>query len=99
MYTGGTIFVDHATGGSNPVSFISPAIEDNQAALHVAMANPPRLTVRNKHWNIKHHWFRSHLVILSELSEMLQLRGNLESGNCEQSERLASSRSTVRQMA
>ena len=32
-----------------------------QAALYVATANPPRLTTRNKHWNIKHHWFRSHL--------------------------------------
>ena len=46
---------------SDRVSFISHAFEDNQAALYVATANPPRLTARNKHWNIKHHWFRSHL--------------------------------------
>jgi hypothetical protein len=43
------------------VSLISHAFEDNQAALYVATANSPRLTARNKHWNIKHHWFRSHL--------------------------------------
>ena len=35
--------------------------EDNKAALYVATANPPFLTTWNKHWNIKHHWFHSHL--------------------------------------
>ena len=45
----------------NPVSTVSHAYEDNQATLLVATADPPRLTARNKHWNIKHHWFRSHL--------------------------------------
>ena len=43
------------------VSLISHAYEDNEATLHVATADPPRLTARNKHWNVKHHWFRSHL--------------------------------------
>jgi hypothetical protein len=43
------------------VSTISHAHEDNEAALHVAAADPPRLTARNKHWNTKHHWFRSKL--------------------------------------
>ena len=46
---------------SNRVSFISHVFEDNQAALYIATANPPRLTACNKHWNIKHHWFCSHL--------------------------------------
>jgi hypothetical protein len=43
------------------VSYISHAYEDNNAALYVATADPPRLTARSKHWNVKHHWFRSHL--------------------------------------
>jgi hypothetical protein len=46
---------------SEQVSTISHAFEDNQAALYVATADPPRLTARNKHWNTKHHWFRSKL--------------------------------------
>ena len=45
------------------VSFVSHAFEDNQAALHIATANPPRLTARNKHWNLCHHWFRSKLGV------------------------------------
>ena len=43
------------------VSLISHAYEDNEACLHVATADPPRLTARNKSWNVKHHWFREQL--------------------------------------
>ena len=43
------------------ISLISKAYEDNEAARYIATSDPPKLTARNKHWNIKHHWFRSHL--------------------------------------
>ena len=43
------------------MSTISHVWEDNMACQLIATANPPRLTARNKHWSIKHHWFRSHL--------------------------------------
>jgi len=43
------------------VSTISHAYEDNEACRLYATADPPRLTARNKHWNIRHHWFRSQL--------------------------------------
>jgi len=43
------------------ISIISHAYENNQAKLHVATGDPPRLTARKKHWNVKHDWFRSRL--------------------------------------
>ena len=45
------------------ISTISHVFEDNEACISVATADPPRLTARNKHWNVKHHWFRSHLGV------------------------------------
>ena len=59
-----TIFFEIATCFNIPakrLSLISHAYEDNEACRYVATADPPRLTARNKHWNIKHHWLRSKL--------------------------------------
>lgn len=53
------------------MSLVSHAYEDNEACLHIATADPPRLTARNKHWNIKHHWFRSKL---GEFIKVLPIR-------------------------
>lgn len=50
----------HACLKKCAVSKISEAHENNQAAWHVAAANPPQLAARIEHWNIKHHWFNSH---------------------------------------
>lgn len=42
-------------------SLLSIVWEDNQAARQLATTDPPRLTPRSKHINIRYHWFRSHL--------------------------------------
>lgn len=42
-------------------SNISVIFEDNDAALKLATADPPRLTPRSKSIAIKYHWFREHL--------------------------------------
>lgn len=51
---------DHMHLEKCAASHISKAHKDNQAALLVAAADPPRLKARNKHWNTKRHWFRQH---------------------------------------
>jgi hypothetical protein len=45
--------------GSN----ISTVWEDNEAALTLAITDPPRMTPRSKHIAIKYHWFRKHLKV------------------------------------
>ena len=45
----------------DPVSNVSTIFEDNQAALLLATADPPRLTPRSKSIAVKYHWFRQHL--------------------------------------
>ena len=42
-------------------SDISVIFEDNEAALKLATADPPRLTPRSKGIAVKYHWFREHL--------------------------------------
>jgi hypothetical protein len=42
-------------------SVISTVWEDNAAALLLATTNPPKISSRTKHINVKYHWFRSHL--------------------------------------
>jgi hypothetical protein len=44
-------------------SILNPSIifEDNEAALSLAITDPPRMTPRSKHIAIKYHWFRKHL--------------------------------------
>jgi len=59
-----TLFLEVVTAFNIPrhrVSFISHAFEGNLAAYYIATADPPWLTSRSKHWNVKYHWFRSHL--------------------------------------
>ena len=55
---------------------ISHVFEDNQACIAVATADPPRLTPRNKHWNVKHHWFCSKLsdeVVIKAVASVDQI--------------------------
>jgi hypothetical protein len=40
---------------------ISTVWEDNDAALILATTDPPKVSSRTKHFNVKYHWFRSHL--------------------------------------
>jgi hypothetical protein len=40
---------------------ISTVWEDNAAALILATTDPPKISSRTKHFNVKYHWFRSHL--------------------------------------
>ena len=42
-------------------SVISTVWEDNAAALSLATTDPPKISPRTKHINVKYHWFRSHL--------------------------------------
>jgi hypothetical protein len=44
-------------------SISNPSIifEDNEAALSLAITDPPRMTPRSKHIAVKYHWFRKHL--------------------------------------
>ena len=46
---------------SNTSSMISTVYEDNTAALKLATTDPPKISSRTKHINVKYHWFRSHL--------------------------------------
>jgi hypothetical protein len=43
-------------------STVSTVWEDNQAALKLATADPPKMTPRSKHIAVKYHWFHSKLV-------------------------------------
>jgi hypothetical protein len=45
----------------NRRSVISTVWEDNAAALLLATTDPPKISSRTKHINVKYHWFRSHL--------------------------------------
>ena len=45
----------------DPISNVSTIFEDNQSALLLATADPPRLTPRSKSIAVKYHWFRQHL--------------------------------------
>ena len=36
--------------------------EDNTGCLKLAEMEPGRMTPRSKHYGIKYHWFRSHLI-------------------------------------
>jgi hypothetical protein len=45
----------------NSKSVVSTVWEDNAAALQLATTDPPKISPRTKHINIKYHWFRSHL--------------------------------------
>ena len=42
-------------------TWISTVWEDNEAALTLATTDPPKVCSRTKHFNVKYHWFRSHL--------------------------------------
>ena len=46
---------------SDPLTQISTVWEDNEAALILATTDPPKISSRTKHFNVKYHWFRSHL--------------------------------------
>ena len=46
---------------SEKSSWISTVWEDNDAALLLATTDPPKVSSRTKHFNVKYHWFRSHL--------------------------------------
>ena len=43
--------------------------EDNTGCLKLSKMEPGRMTPRSKHYGIKYHWFRSHLI-----SEQIQMK-------------------------
>ena len=44
------------------VSTVSCVWEDNNGALTLANATYPSMTPRSKHFAVKYHWFREHLI-------------------------------------
>ena len=72
-----TCFSLHATGSARCRSF-SKVYEDNSAAL--LMANLPRITLRNRHFAVKYHFFREH-IRLGEI-EMIKVESENQKADC-----------------
>ena len=50
--------------------------EDNTGCLKLAQMEPGRMTPRSKHYGIKYHWFRSHLI--PEQTQMKETKSELQ---------------------